>query len=308
MNFHTHVMFGVVVASIFYGKPEAILLVGLGSAIPDLDREYGFLSKESFRNMEIHRAVCHSFIFMGFLYLISPYLALGAFLHTLLDALTTARDRGVEWLFPFTRFIKRAMYDYNGERLAPDPNHKIYLLQNELPVLTKKTTSDIKPGIRTLPWRRTYGPALSGGLLDQCIFYSSVAITLLLILFSALGPGSFIDLKSLTLPYSFTLPFLFASSGVILYFIMGEIDRKKIIREFKKMDILYRSLFYLSVSLMVSALVAAILLNPEGFYSTLMTLPFIAISSLVVFAVSYAVVRVHILRNKPGKKEEPVIL
>jgi uncharacterized membrane protein len=89
---------------------------------------------------------------------------------------------------------------------------------------------------------------------------------------------------------------------------MGEIDRKKIIREFKKMDILYRSLFYLSVSLMVSALVAAILLNPEGFYSTLMTLPFIVISSLVVFAVSYAVVRVHILRNKPGKKEEPAIL
>ena len=41
MNFPTHVMLGIVVGALFYGKPEIILLLGLGSAIPDLDREYG---------------------------------------------------------------------------------------------------------------------------------------------------------------------------------------------------------------------------------------------------------------------------
>ena len=98
-------MFGVLVGALFFGKPEIILLVGIGSAIPDLDREYGFLSKESFRKRQVHRALCHNFLFLGLLYLINPFLALGAFLHTFLDALTTARDRGVEWLYPFSRLI-----------------------------------------------------------------------------------------------------------------------------------------------------------------------------------------------------------
>jgi hypothetical protein len=35
-------MFGIAVGAIFFGKPEIMLLIGLGSAIPDLDREYGF--------------------------------------------------------------------------------------------------------------------------------------------------------------------------------------------------------------------------------------------------------------------------
>ena len=109
------------------------------------------MSKESFRNRQPHRALCHKLLFLGFVYLVNPFVALGAFLHTLLDALTTARDRGVEWLYPFTRLVKRAVYDYDGKRLALDPKQKIYLLQNELPVLTEKTTKDIKPGEQMLP-------------------------------------------------------------------------------------------------------------------------------------------------------------
>jgi hypothetical protein len=162
MNFTTHVMFGLLLASIFFGKPEIILLVGVGSAIPDLDREYGFLSKESFRNVQVHRALFHNFVFLGFLFLINPFLALGAFLHTFLDALTTARDRGVEWLYPFSRLIKRAVYDNSGNKMELDPKEKIYFLQNEIQILTNKTTKDLKPSGPPLPWRRTYGPALSG--------------------------------------------------------------------------------------------------------------------------------------------------
>ena len=181
MNFSTHVMFGVLLATLFFGKPEIILLVGIGSAIPDLDREYGFLSKDSFRNIQVHRALFHNFVFLGLLYLINPFLALGAFLHTFLDAQTTARDRGVEWLYPFSRLVKRAVYDNDGNRLELDAKEKIYFLQNEMQILTKKTTKDLKPSGPPLPWRRTYGPALSGRLLDQGIFVGSLGLTLLLL-------------------------------------------------------------------------------------------------------------------------------
>ena len=181
MNFSTHVMFGVLLATLFFGKPEIILLVGIGSAIPDLDREYGFLSKDSFRNIQVHRALFHNFVFLGLLYLINPFLALGAFLHTFLDAQTTARDRGVEWLYPFSRLVKRAVYDNDGNRLELDAKEKIYFLQNEMQILTKKTTKDLKPSGSPLPWRRTYGPALSGRLLDQGIFVGSLGLTLLLL-------------------------------------------------------------------------------------------------------------------------------
>lgn len=50
MNFPTHVMFGMLIGALFFGKMEIILLVGIGSAIPDMDREYGFFSKDESTN------------------------------------------------------------------------------------------------------------------------------------------------------------------------------------------------------------------------------------------------------------------
>ena len=168
-------MFGVLLAAVFFGKPEIILLlVGVGSAIPDPDREYGFLSKDSFRNLQVHRALFHNFLVLGLFYLINPFLAFGAFLHTFLDTLTTARDRGLEWLFPFSRVVKRSVYDNDGNRSELDPKEKIYFAQNEIHILTEKTTKDLKPSGPPLSWRRTYGPALSGRLLDLGIFVGSL--------------------------------------------------------------------------------------------------------------------------------------
>src|SRR5215467_4293663 len=159
MNFTTHIMLGLFVGALFFGKPEIMLLVGIGSAIPDLDREYGFLSRESFRRKEVHRALCHNFLCIGVIYLINPYLALGAFLHSFLDTFNSARDRGVEWLFPFSRLVKKAVYDYKGNKMDLDSKNKIYFVQEEVPVLTEKTDPDLKPS-QPRPWRRTYAPAL----------------------------------------------------------------------------------------------------------------------------------------------------
>jgi hypothetical protein len=308
MNFPTHVMLGIVVGALFYGKPEIILLLGLGSAIPDLDREYGFMSKESFRKRQAHRALCHNFLFLGLVYLINPYLGLGAFLHTFLDALTTARDRGVEWLYPFTRLVKRAVYDYNGNRLELDPKHKIYLLQNELPVLTKKTTKDLKPGEQTLPWRRTYGPALSGRLFDQGIFLGSVALTLLLFLFSALGFRQFIDLTIRPVNLAFDIPFVLGVTGVLMNFVAGEIDRKKLAKNFKP-DREYKTLFYLSIGIIVFSVIVGAIMNPQIMISTTSMVPYIAAGIALVAFVSSVLLKVRSSRPPPtDDKTEPVIV
>jgi hypothetical protein len=144
MNFTTHVMFGILIGAIFFGKPEAILLIGIGSAIPDMDREYGFFRRNSFRDKQIHRALFHNFVAIGIFYLINPFLGIGAFLHTLLDALTTAKDRGIEWLFPFTRFVKHALYDEEMKKLDVPPEKKIVFYQNDLTEDARKSNEDLR--------------------------------------------------------------------------------------------------------------------------------------------------------------------
>jgi hypothetical protein len=308
MNFTTHVMFGVLLAAVFFGEPRIILLVGIGSAIPDLDREYGFLSKESFRNRQVHRALLHNFLFLGLLYLINPFLALGAFLHTLLDALTTARDRGVEWLFPFSRLVKSAVYDNEGNRLELDPKQKVYFLQNEIRILTRKTTKDLKPSGPLLPWRRTYGPALSGRLLDQGIFVGSLALTLMLVLFSALGFYRFIDLTIRPIDLPFYLPVVIGAFGIILNFIGGEIDRKHLAKNFKP-DPIYKALFYLSIVVMLSALVLGGIMNPQNVILTISKFPYITAGTAIVFFVSFVMLKA--ISSKPlpkdDEKEPPII-
>jgi amino acid transporter len=301
-------MLGMVVGALLFGKPEIILLMGLGSAIPDLDREYGFMSKESFRNRQPHRALCHNLLFLGIVYLVNPFIALGAFLHTFLDAFTTARDRGVEWLYPFTRLVKKSVYDYDGKRQELDPNHKVYLLQNELPVLTEKTTKDIKPGEIMMPWRRTYGPALSGGLLDQGIVIGSIALLLLLLLFSALGFRQFIDVNAPAPSVSFYAPFILGAAGVIMNFAVGEIDRKKLRKNFKP-DREYKALFYFSAGFIVLSVILGGVMNPEIVTSTASNVPYIAAGAALLALVSFVLVKVRSSRPLPtDDKKEPVIV
>jgi hypothetical protein len=143
---------------------------------------------------------------------------------------------------PFTRLVKRAVYDANGKRLPLDPKEKIYFRQNEVYGLTTKTTQDIKPR-EPLPWRRTYGPALSGRLLDQGILAGSVAMTIMLLIFSVVGIHHFVDLDYKSLPPSFTIPLLVGATGDLMIFVGGEIDRKKQAHS-DRLDRTYKAVFF----------------------------------------------------------------
>ena len=102
---------------IFHNVPVA-LVIAIGAMIPDLDREYLFVAKDFIGKHQLHRSLFHNFLFIGLIYLLNPFLALGALSHSLLDSFTSATDRGVELLFPFNRLIKGFKYDIEGNQLT----------------------------------------------------------------------------------------------------------------------------------------------------------------------------------------------
>jgi hypothetical protein len=154
--------------------------------IPDIDREYWFISSQKFKDEQYHRSLLHNIFFLFLVFLVNSWLALGAFLHTLLDALTTEEDRGVEWLFPVTRWVTRGRYAYASK--ATDQGcaiqlmdqdlgdkTKTYFLNEDSTEFTKLSDPDLSVS-KPVPWRRTYGPAKNGGILDTSIFIGSLLV------------------------------------------------------------------------------------------------------------------------------------
>jgi len=182
-------LFGAAVAALFVGKPEAIVLAGLGSVIPDLDRPYWFIPKKKVAEEEYHRAFLHNIVVLAVTYLVSPYLALGLFSHLMLDSMTTVKDRGVEWLFPFTRMVSRDYWSQAEVQQEP---------------------------LVWMPWRRTYGPALNGHMLDTYVFLCSTGVLLSWSVFQSLHHSI------LNAAYWLNSGFLIFVGGVLLLFASGE--------------------------------------------------------------------------------------
>jgi hypothetical protein len=293
MNFTTHVMFGLLIGTLFFGpRPEIVLLVGVGSAIPDLDREYAFFSRDKYRDSQLHRALCHNYFFMGLLFLVSPFIALGAFLHTVLDALTTAKDRGVEWLFPFSRVVKVAANDEKGNQFPGINPKKVYFYQNDPIELTRKSDKDLAER-KPAPWRRTYGPALSGGLLDQGIFFGSLVLFILYAVFTYSQTG---HILAQGFTRNFEIPFVIGAIGIAMNMAAGEIDRRKEIKKpgYERPPRIYETVFGASLGLMLFSIALAAYLNAslvERLYTPV--LPYIFIGAVIVCAISVTLVKAY---------------
>ncbi len=189
MNLNTHSLFAAAVAAFLVGKPEAILLAGLGSIVPDLDRPYWFIPKKKTEEEEYHRAFLHNIVALAATYLINPYLGLGLFSHLLLDSMTTVKDRGVEWLFPFTRLIPEDYWSQAEVQQEP---------------------------LAWVPWRRTYGPALNGHMLDTYVSLSSIGVIVSWMILQSLYFSIFNTL------YWLNSGFLILSSLILVLFASGE--------------------------------------------------------------------------------------
>jgi hypothetical protein len=198
------------------------------------------------------------------------------------------------------------VYDSDGNKLPLDPKHKIYFLSNDLPGLTRRTAKDIEPGEVPVPNRRTYGPALSGKFLDRCIFFGSIGILLLLLLFSVLGLRQFINFSMPTGALSLIIPLLIGSIGIFLNFFVGELDRKKLVKT--KSDRPYKFSFALSIGIIVFAIILGGILNPQAVFATLSMMPYIAAGVVVFVLVALGVLIFSTRGFSADSKKEPLIV
>ena len=229
--------------------------------------------------------------------MISPYLALGAFCHTLLDGLNTAKDRGVEWLYPFSRLVKKARYDHDGKKIAFYLKTKLYIYQNDPVELTRKTAEDMKD-YTLRPWRRIYGPFYSGGILDIGILVGSIALILFLALLSVFGIRTFIDFYTPKLSFNFIGPLSFGVLGISLVLGVGEIKRRlEAKRPSRTPPILYKLSFFFSLSLIAFGVGLGGYLNPGSYTAFAGNLPYLAAGVLVVFLTALIILKIYSSRS-----------
>jgi hypothetical protein len=230
-------------------------------------------------------------------FLISPYLALGAFCHTLLDGINTAKDRGVEWLYPFSRLVKKARYDHGGKKIAFDIKTKVYMYQNDPVELTRKTAEDMKD-FTLRPWRRIYGPFFSGGILDVGIFVGSSALVLLLALLSVFGVRAFIDFYQPQPSFNFVGPLSIGVLGTSLVLGVGEIKRhREAKRASRAPPMLYKLSFFLSIALIAFGVGLGAYLNPSSYITFASNLPYLIAGVLVVFLTAFILLRIYSSRS-----------
>ena len=219
----THFFFGLAVGFLLFGQPWIAFIVALGALLPDLDREYWFMPSNEYRDEQFHRSLFHNFFVMGAVFLLSPFVSLGMFLHVFLDSFTTVKDRGCEWLYPITRLVKRGREDANGNDEPLDPKERVYFYQEDPKGLLENADPDLREvGKRPVPWRRTYGPALNGQILDQAFLTGSIVVTIVW----AVLPGA-ANLARLSTFFANNLElFIIGFASIALVFAAGELDRR----------------------------------------------------------------------------------
>jgi hypothetical protein len=299
MDLPTHAFFGLAVGLAFFGHPEFALLVALGALIPDLDREYWFVKVSVYRDEQLHRALLHNVFVMGLFYLVSPFLALGIFLHMLLDSFTTSKDRGCEWFWPLSRLVKRGLYNYNMEPQPLDPKEKVYFYQEDAMAVIEYAEPDL-PEPQS-PWRRVYGPALNSNLLDRGFLLGSIGIITVWMLTQYFINGTLL-LDNL----SKCVLLIAAYLSIIALFIGGELDRRDQEAPFGKASLdPLRKVSFLKIPLVILGAVLAILwlilyrneilANLEPLSSNWVP---ILMSGVVLAITSIAIVKWHTRKNQ----------
>jgi len=296
----THLVFGIAAGFLFLGRVDAALMVGLGALLPDLDREYWFVRTKTYQDEQPHRARFHNVFVMALGYLVSPFFSLGIFLHALQDSLTTSKDRGCEWFYPFTRLVKRGRYDADGKEQPLEPNEHIYYYQEDPKGIIEHADPDLQePG--PSPWRRVYGPALNSQLLDRGFLFGSIALVVLWLLVPNLSHLSMFS-QPLTFYYPFAAGYLFF--GFVYW--SGELDRRDRTKPLgilpKKMveerNLLKKPLFIISLGFFVTWFILyrnEIWTNLQTISSNWLSL---VLGAAAVFLVSFTIIKLETRKGK----------
>jgi hypothetical protein len=220
MNLNTHIMFALALGlSLFHNNTELAILVAIGAALPDLDREYMLLWRRIFSKLQLHRALLHNVFFIILLSLFNQYLALGALTHIILDSLTSPSDRGVELFFPLSRIVRDYKLDYEGKESKIAKGISWYL-EDPRRLISKTADKDLRE-VSKEPWTRIYGPFKNNMIIDWSIFYSSLFYIIIL---EHSNGGFFtwlIQFFELIL-----IKYMIITLGIVIFYLSGEIWRR----------------------------------------------------------------------------------
>ncbi|HZY47120.1 MAG TPA: metal-dependent hydrolase [Candidatus Bathyarchaeia archaeon] len=249
MDLPSHLSFGLAIGLIFFGNsPEIVLLIGLGTLIPDLDREYWYVKQKIYADEQYHRARFHNVFLILLGYLVNPFFSLGIFLHMLQDSFTTAKDRGVEWFYPLTRLVKRGMYDTSMNPTKPDPSSKIYFYQEDVLGYANAADPDLREGDQPVPWRRVYGFAQNSHLLDRGFLFGSLATIVIWLIY----PFWFVHAKAFSeFLESAEQLWIVGYAAVAALFIAGETQRRDKLPKLPQLKPIQVPLFALGIALLL---------------------------------------------------------
>jgi uncharacterized membrane protein len=96
-------------------------------------------------------------------------------------------------------------------------------------------------------------------------------------------------------------------AGVFLNFLVGELDRERLIDNAKSYRT-YKATFYLTFGIMIFAVILGAIMNPQTVISTLSKIPYIAAGVALLICVSYAILTYSSRRFSRDDKKEPLIV
>jgi len=218
MNLNSHILFALAVGVASVHDLNAAVLIGIGAALPDLDREYILTNRISLAKHQLRRALFHNLFFALGVFLFNPYLGLGVVLHLMLDILTSPTDRGVELFFPLGRLIKEFHLDYDG--YLREKSGILWYAEDPLRIIRKTSDKDLTPSGQKSPWIRIYGPFRNSRVADWAVFYSSLTFLVIHNLTNII-PWSISLIRILTWNWALI-------AGVTLFYGAGEMWRRKL--------------------------------------------------------------------------------
>ncbi|AAK42077.1 metal-dependent hydrolase [Saccharolobus solfataricus] len=284
MNLNSHILLALAFGLILFHNDIALaVLVGIGAAIPDLDREYVFTKRKIFAKYQLHRALFHNIFFALAVTYFNLYLGLGIFLHIALDLLTSPTDRGVELFFPLGRLVKNFELDYDGN--IRQSKGMMWYLEDPVRIINKTADPGLKVVVK-MPWIRIYGPFKNSRLVDWMIFYSSFIFIQLYELNNLITWWE-------TFLYTVFVKYVFIDIGIVLFYATGELWRRRL--QFRNLN---NKMKYVIIGVMTFGLSLIIfqglyLYSPMKPIINLNTSLLIIVSMLIGLSLAYIHVRIR---------------
>ena len=293
MNLPTHVVAAFAIGIALFHNVELALIMSIGAVIPDLDRDYFFVARDFIGRHQTHRALFHNFLLAGILYLVSPFLALGALSHYFLDIFTSATDRGVELLYPFTRLVdgSRWLYTIEGEKKPNESKKLKWWVEDPYRLLRNTTDPDLQEP-QEQSWRRSYGPFKNSRIVDWGIFLASLIFIIILVASFALWNNFYSLTQPLVLSNISFWGLVIIFLGVIAFYLTGYLYQKQ--PEEKKRETVWATSAGLIVGVLLLIIGAVfgwtggIFFLPSLSSSTLVMLATALLAIVIAFAISYA--------------------